>query len=78
VSSWQSRLTRLYLNYLKATTNWDAPLAKLRRDADNGARTIVLFCSRDRANRHRVLCWSDIQCLTLRQVSRLCYNFLRK
>lgn len=36
--SWQSRTMRLYLNYLKATTDWNAPIEKLRRAADEGAR----------------------------------------
>jgi epsilon-lactone hydrolase len=36
--SWQSRIFRLYLNYLKATTNWNAPIEKLRQASDEGAR----------------------------------------
>ena len=36
--SWQSRLMRLYLNYLKATTDWNAPVEKLRQASDGGAR----------------------------------------
>ena len=38
MSSWQSRILRLYLNYLKATTDWNAPIEKLRQAADEGAR----------------------------------------
>lgn len=38
MASWQSRVMRLYLNYLKATTNWNAPVEKLRQAADDGAR----------------------------------------
>lgn len=36
--SLRSRFVRLYLNYLKATTNWNAPVEKLRKAADEGAR----------------------------------------
>lgn len=38
MSSWQSNIVRLYLNYLKATTDWQAPIEKLRRALDGGAR----------------------------------------
>jgi len=36
--SWQSRVIRLYLNYLKATTDWNAPVEKLRQLTDGAAR----------------------------------------
>jgi len=36
--SWQSRVIRLYLNYLKATTDWNAPIEKLRQATDGAAR----------------------------------------
>lgn len=38
MASWQSRVMRLYLHYLKATTDWNAPIEKLRRASDSGAR----------------------------------------
>ncbi len=38
MSSWQSRIMRLYLNYLKATVDWNAPIEKLRQVTDEGAR----------------------------------------
>jgi len=38
MASWQSRVMRLYLNYLKATTDWSAPIEKLRQASDGGAR----------------------------------------
>ncbi len=37
MASWQSRLVRLYLNYLKATTDWNAPVEKLRQASEGGA-----------------------------------------
>ncbi len=36
--SWQSRIIRLYLKYLKATTDWNAPIEKLRQLTDGAAR----------------------------------------
>ncbi len=38
MASWQSRVMRLYLNYLKATTDWNAPIEKLRQASNGGAR----------------------------------------
>ena len=38
MASWQSRVMRLYLNYLKATTDWSDPIEKLRQASDGGAR----------------------------------------
>ena len=38
MSSWQSHTIRLYLNYLKATTDWNAPIEKLRQATDGAAR----------------------------------------
>ncbi len=38
MASLQSKFIRLYLNYLKRTTDWDAPVEKLRQDVENGAR----------------------------------------
>ncbi len=38
MSSWQSHMIRLYLNYLKATTDWNAPIEKLRQATDGAAR----------------------------------------
>lgn len=37
MASWQSRIVRLYLNYLKSTTDWDAPIEKLRHALDVAA-----------------------------------------
>ena len=48
--SWQSRIVRLYLNYLKATTNWDDPPEKLRKATDAGAR-LSAFPKSVQANR---------------------------
>lgn len=38
MASLQSKLIRLYLNHLKRTTDWDAPIEKLRQDVEDGAR----------------------------------------
>jgi monoterpene epsilon-lactone hydrolase len=38
MASWQSRFVRMYLRYLKATTDWEAPVEKLRKDTDQGGR----------------------------------------
>jgi monoterpene epsilon-lactone hydrolase len=38
MASWQSRIVRMYLRYLKVTTDWEAPVEKLRKDTDQGGR----------------------------------------
>jgi acetyl esterase/lipase len=48
--SLQSRIVRLYLNYLKATTDWNDPPEKLRQATDAGAR-LVAFPKSVQSNR---------------------------